>query len=297
MASLMQVKQQPNESLSQYVKRFREAVRTITDLNAPQALEFFTTGLDVKLKKLMKDIIFNPPKDMLEAYDRAENFITIEEAMGNLKSQTHVLDKKKDRDKNGNPRPDMQPNRGFSSRGSGGGQPPFPNRSINKIHTPLSKDRARILEEIKDKLFFEPCPTNSHLMRGDPNQYCNYHQNIGHSTEDCRQLKKLIEKNVQNGELVHYVIGREGSGRRHEVAYREQQRDQQPGQGQHARRGVDVIMGGSIGRVTGKKRQGALDSVLQVSKQPIWNERPYPGMVISFTDEDYPLEYRMKGPW
>lgn len=53
------------------------------DLNAPQGLRFFTIGLDVvKSKKLMKDIMFNPSKDLSEAYDRAKNFIAIEEAMG-----------------------------------------------------------------------------------------------------------------------------------------------------------------------------------------------------------------------
>lgn len=76
--SLMQVKQKSDESLSQYVKRFREAVGIVAELNAPKALGFFTTGLDVvKSKKLMKDIMFNPPKDLSEAYDQAEGFIAI----------------------------------------------------------------------------------------------------------------------------------------------------------------------------------------------------------------------------
>lgn len=74
----MQIKQQPNQILSQYVKMFREA-GTVTELNTSQALRFITTRLDVvKSKKLMKDIMFNPPKDLLEAYNRAENFIAIE---------------------------------------------------------------------------------------------------------------------------------------------------------------------------------------------------------------------------
>lgn len=69
----MQIKQQSNESLSQYVKRFREAVGTVTELDGPQTLGFFTAGLDVvKSKKLMKDIMFNPPKDLSKAYNRAE---------------------------------------------------------------------------------------------------------------------------------------------------------------------------------------------------------------------------------
>lgn len=99
---------------------------------------------------------------------------------------------------------------------------PFPIQNVNKIYTPLNTDWARILEEILDKPYFESCPTSSHSRRGDQNWYCNYHQYVGYSTEDYRQLKNLIEKNVQNGELIHYVTGREGLGRRRKDANKEQ---------------------------------------------------------------------------
>lgn len=57
------------------MKSFREAIDTMTYLNVPQTLGFFTTGLDVqKSKKLINDIMFNPPKDLSEANDWAENY-------------------------------------------------------------------------------------------------------------------------------------------------------------------------------------------------------------------------------
>lgn len=102
---------------------------------------------------------------------------------------------------------EVQLMRQFNGKNSKSGRSPFPNQSVNKIYTPLNTDRARILEEIRDKLYFEPCPTITHQQRGDQRRYCNYHLHTGHSTEDCRHLKILIDKNVQNGELVHYVAG------------------------------------------------------------------------------------------
>lgn len=43
-------------------------------------------GLDIiKSKKLVKDLMFNHPKDLAEAFDRAEGFIAVEEAMSSLK--------------------------------------------------------------------------------------------------------------------------------------------------------------------------------------------------------------------
>lgn len=103
-------------------------------------------------------------------------------------------------------------------------------------------------------------------------------------------MKNLIEKNVQNGELVHYVTGQESSGKRQKDTNQEQRRDRQPDKNQPTCWVVDVITGGSDGRVTGEKRRGSLDSILIVSEQLIRRDRPYPDMVISFTDEDYPPE-------
>ena len=47
-------------------------------------------------------------------------------------------------------------------------------------------------------------------MRGDrskrnQNKYCRYHQDIGHTTEECIALKDEIEKLIQEGYLQNYV--------------------------------------------------------------------------------------------
>lgn len=44
----------------------------------------------------MKDIKFNPPQDLSEAYDRAEGFIAIEEDMESLKPLSQSSDKPRD---------------------------------------------------------------------------------------------------------------------------------------------------------------------------------------------------------
>lgn len=94
---------------------------------------------------------------------------------------------------------------------------------------------------------------SNRTSRGDKNLFCQYHQSTRHSTEVCWQLKDMIEKNVQNGELMHYMAGRErplpqqdGDRARH--------LDQQPERDEHPQRVVDGISGGSVGRLTGKKR-------------------------------------------
>lgn len=53
---------------------------------------------------------------------------------------------------------------------------------------------------------------------------------------------------------------------------------------------MDVITGGSVGCVTGKKRQGLVDAILAVFKQLARRDQAYPDTVISFSDEDYLIE-------
>lgn len=101
----------------------------------------------------------------------------------------------------------------------------------------------------------------------------------------------MIEKNVQNGELVQYVVGRESSGKKQDDASQQPPQDQQTEQNPpRPQNVVDVISGGSVGRVIGKKRRDLVDAVLAVSEHPAKRDRAYLGTVLSFLDEDYPVE-------
>lgn len=58
----------------------------MTDLNDLQAVGLFQNGLDlVKSEKLVKKLMFHHPKSLAEAFDKAEGYIVVEEAMNSLK--------------------------------------------------------------------------------------------------------------------------------------------------------------------------------------------------------------------
>lgn len=87
------------------MKRFREGVGQVRQLDGHLALEYFRSGLDVvRSQKLVKNLMFNILKDLSKVYDIAEEFIAIEEAMGSLKP--NIVEKPRDRDKNNNPQSD-----------------------------------------------------------------------------------------------------------------------------------------------------------------------------------------------
>ncbi|XP_022641636.1 uncharacterized protein LOC111242486 [Vigna radiata var. radiata] len=71
-------------------------------------------------------------------------------------------------------------------------------------HTPLSASRVRVLEEAlrANLLSVARSPT----PRGvDESKHCRYHQNMGHSTEDCVTLKDKLKSLVQAGHLREFV--------------------------------------------------------------------------------------------
>lgn len=71
-------------------------------------------------------------------------------------------------------------------------------------HTPLNAPRARVMEEAlrTDLLTVVRVPTP---LGADERKYCQYHQNRGHTTEDCTTLTDKLLSLVQAGHLQRFV--------------------------------------------------------------------------------------------
>ncbi|XP_022030527.1 uncharacterized protein LOC110931441 [Helianthus annuus] len=69
--------------------------------------------------------------------------------------------------------------------------------------TPLTKTPAEVLST-EDYQFKPPIPMMS--KRGqDLAQYCEYHKDTGHTTNNCISLRTEIEKALKNGEFAHLL--------------------------------------------------------------------------------------------
>ena len=72
----------------------------------------------------------------------------------------------------------------------------------------------QVLEKIKNELFFKwPNKMARDPMRRNQNLYCHYHQDHGHTTEDCRNLWDHLDQLIQEGELkqlLHHSSSRGG---------------------------------------------------------------------------------------
>ena len=72
----------------------------------------------------------------------------------------------------------------------------------------------QVLEKIKNELFFKwPNKMTGNPLRHNQNLYCQYHQDQGHTTEDCRNLWDHLDQLVREGklkQLLHHSNGRGG---------------------------------------------------------------------------------------
>ena len=72
----------------------------------------------------------------------------------------------------------------------------------------------RILALHRDKLG-SPTPLTKDPARRDQSKLCEYHQDHGHLTSECYQLKRQIEALIQDGKLKEYILRTIGTAAAH----------------------------------------------------------------------------------
>lgn len=70
-----------------------------------------------------------------------------------------------------------------------------------------------VLKKINNEPIFKwPNKMTGNPMRHNQNLYCQYHQDQGHTTEDCRNLWDHLDHLVQEGKLKHLLHHSSGQG-------------------------------------------------------------------------------------
>ena len=71
----------------------------------------------------------------------------------------------------------------------------------------------KILKKVKNEPFFQwPSRMASDPAKHNQNLYCEYHQELGHTTNDCKNLKNHLDRLVREGKLrhlLHHPVGRQ----------------------------------------------------------------------------------------
>ncbi|KAL8119007.1 hypothetical protein AgCh_016487 [Apium graveolens] len=237
-ASWVNIRQRSNESLREYLNRFRAETIQIPDLIENLAMTYLVAGADRNRHNfLLEEFFKKAPTTLQEGIDLFEHKLTLQEAVGSIQSSrsprartSRASDRSSqweyrrvDRGRRGDTKPtqksptqtkrdektfsDLEGSR--SSRMSQPKQRPWPPRPREeRDFTKLSVHKPEILAIIKVSLGYRP-PRPMNPNRPPSSRYCDYHEDTRHTTERCYQLKNLIEDKVQSGELAHFIAKEE----------------------------------------------------------------------------------------
>ncbi|GKV33270.1 hypothetical protein SLEP1_g41798 [Rubroshorea leprosula] len=210
-SELMRVKQRDGESLKNYMSRFNDAVLEVSSFDQAMGIAAVIAGL--KHDRFRDSLIKHAATTFSKVNDRSLKFITAEE---------YTLAQNPPPSKNQNPewrddnpsrkRMRMAQNRGpmltslprfgrpnSTPQQQSAGKPP-----VN--WTPFNLPRSQIFMQIKNKMDLRrPGPMRTAAASRDHTRYCDFHQDHGHTTEQCNSLKSELESLAQKGMLNEYV--------------------------------------------------------------------------------------------
>ncbi|GJZ45262.1 reverse transcriptase domain-containing protein [Tanacetum coccineum] len=91
-------------------------------------------------------------------------------------------------------------------------KPNFKKGFKNKQRSDQKPDRFSLLTKTPKEIFSlekgkfkAPPPMVTPVEKRDPNKYCEFHADTGHSTDECMQLRKQIDKMIKSGKLSQFI--------------------------------------------------------------------------------------------
>ncbi|XP_074347216.1 uncharacterized protein LOC141686053 [Apium graveolens] len=282
LASLMGIVQGEKESLRDYMNRFTKEALKVLDLDDKIAM--------ISLQQGTRDEFFNmslekcPPESMLQFQDRAEKYIKVEKSMKKTVVSNEPAGYKKQKTDQEYDAKDKYPRIGksFDSSSKKNKQPRF--TEYERLNAP----RSQILMEIKkDKEFKWPKPLREDPEKRDKSRYCRYNKDVGHDTDNCRQLKDEIEYLIRRGKFGRFTKGEEAEGQKRDNDRRGDDRSGNDRDRNPHPRGLVINMiseGPTAAGTTRNSRKAYAREVMSFVGEP--SKRSKSEMILEFGDPD-----------
>ncbi|KAK3039898.1 hypothetical protein RJ639_028291 [Escallonia herrerae] len=202
-SALFRIVQGPKESLKSYYARFNTEKLLIDNLDSGVTFAAMAKGVRPGTP-LRFSLNKRPPEHMADLLDRVEKYLRAEEdSMTTTQDEGISGQKRRDRPEGKIPE-----------------EPKCSRTTLSKHFTPLTTSREHILNQIKGQDILKwPKPMRMPADRRDAQLYCQFHKDHGHTTEECKVLRREIENLIARGHLKQFVKtecqgGKRGGGQR-----------------------------------------------------------------------------------
>ncbi|XP_056688299.1 uncharacterized protein [Spinacia oleracea] len=274
-----------DESLRSYVKRFNLEAGQIPDLPDGVFFDNFIRGL--KKGSFKFDLVNKSVRTMDEVLDEAEAFIHATEICSASKDGRigEATDSSGKKDKIDRKAPRVNGTWALSKEHDNNSPGHKRERPQEREYFEYNTDLLTILKDVGTRYDLErPFPMKSPVESRDPKLYCQFHEDIGHETKNCRSLKRALDDLASKGHLKTYLQrNAHGSGK---SEYKKNKSPVSPTEGNHTEGGfVAVISGGSAAggpTMRGQKDYARrLGQVMLSGKSPL---DPFPRIDICESD-------------
>ena len=187
LGSLLSMSMREGEILKAYLDGYWEMFNEIDGSYDDVAISTFKVGLSAD-HDLRKSLTSKPVTSVRLLMDRIDKYRRIEEDQLQGKGKAKVIPQEM-RDSRSNRAQNNRPRRDFTGQ----------SRSANTqvVNVVFREPVQKILEKVRNEPFFKwPNKMTGDPMNRSKNLYCHYHQDHGHTTEDCRNLWNHLEQLV-----------------------------------------------------------------------------------------------------
>ncbi|GJW61560.1 hypothetical protein Tco_0110895 [Tanacetum coccineum] len=183
------IKQRDGESTEDFMERYKAEILDVEGALECMKISGFMHG--ITHPELIKRLYEKIPRSIDKMYRVTTSFL-----QGEVAAFSHSWKKA--------PAPWKQP--------EGGNKLNFKKGFKNKQRSDRKPDRFSLLTKTLKEIFAlekgkfkAPPPMVTPAEKRDPNKYCEFHADTGHSTDECMRLRKQIDKMIKSRKLSQFI--------------------------------------------------------------------------------------------
>ncbi|CAL9004834.1 unnamed protein product [Prunus brigantina] len=195
---LFNPRKKPNESLRDYIKRFKAEKANIVGCNDQITSSAFKKGIPAE-HDLYRELTITPSQTLVEVFATAERYALWDDDRIAAKKSTEQEDRPT---KRADQRSDRLGSRDKDKRKSR----PQGDATTKENYTKFSIPIHQILAQVKDKPWVKrPSPLKGDPNKRDTRKYCAFHATHGHNMNNFFAWKTHLEKLVREGHCTEFI--------------------------------------------------------------------------------------------